>query len=168
MTGKKIESLRIVSLRQSASRDEEAAETARKNNAHEEKIGALYLEAARKRRDVGDYAYAEDDLIKAERFAFPYDEDKKKYIKQQIEEIHSMKAAKNLSRKIDEHPKSKYLTTFAVLSIASLLVALGFVSLSLTGNVVGGLDTINSRWVGLCFFICGLVFSFIYLRAKKR
>jgi hypothetical protein len=167
MAGKKIESTRIISIKQSASRDEEAAETARRNNAHEEKIGALYLEAARKRRDVGDYAHAEDDLTKAERIAFPYNEEMKEYIHNQIKEVRSMKLGRSLAKKFDELPKSEYLTTFAILSITSLLAALGFVSMSLTGNAVGGLGQSDSRWMGLCFFICGLVFSFIYLKNKK-
>jgi hypothetical protein len=166
MAGKKPESQRIISIRQSASRDEEAAEIARRNNAHQEKIGALYLEAARKRRDVEDYAHAEDDYEKALKFAFPYDEEKKTYIKQQIGEIRSMKAGKNLSRKFDELPKSGHGYSFAVLSIVSLLAALGFVSISLTGNIIAGLEQNSSRWVGLCLFVCGLVFSFLYLKKK--
>jgi hypothetical protein len=166
MTEKKIESTRVISLRQSASRDEEAAAIARRNNAHEEKIGALYLEAARKRKEAGDYAHAEDNYEKALRFAFPYDEEKKTYIKQQIGEIRSMKAGRNLSRKVDELSKSGHKYPFAILSIVSLLAALGFVSISLTGNIIAGLEQNNSRWMGLCLFVCGLVFSFLYLKKK--
>jgi hypothetical protein len=166
MASKKPESQRIISLRQSASRDEESAEIARRNNAHEEKIGNLYLEAARKRKEAGDYAHAEDNLIKAERFAFPYDEEKKEYIKQELVEIRSMKSGRNLSRKVDELSKSGNKYSFAILSIASLFVALGFVSLSFTGNVIAGLEQNDSRWIGLCFFVCGLVFSFFYLKKK--
>jgi hypothetical protein len=54
----------------------------------------------------------------------------------------------------------------AFLAIASLLASLVFVSSSLTGNVITQISQNDSRWMGLCFFLCGLVFSFIYLRKK--
>jgi hypothetical protein len=55
-----------------------------------------------------------------------------------------------------------------VIAIGSLLVSLFFVSSSLTGNAIAELNQDNSRWVGICFFICGLIFSFVYLRNKKK
>ncbi|VVB83476.1 Uncharacterised protein [uncultured archaeon] len=56
----------------------------------------------------------------------------------------------------------------AVLSISSFLAALVFVSSSLTGNVITELSQNDSRWIGICFFICGLVFTFLYLKGKKK
>lgn len=57
---------------------------------------------------------------------------------------------------------------FAFFSLASLVVAFLFISFSLTGNVIVGLNESSSRFIGLCFFVCGLIFAFLYSRKKKK
>lgn len=55
---------------------------------------------------------------------------------------------------------------FAIFAISFLLISLVFMSFSITGNVLG-LGTESSRWIAICFFICGLAFSFFYLKGRK-
>jgi len=55
----------------------------------------------------------------------------------------------------------------AMISMASLLSALFFVSFSLTGYAVLGIAENNSRWIGLCLFACGLISAFFYFKNKK-
>lgn len=61
--------------------------------------------------------------------------------------------------------KGKLLPAF--LSMAFLLSALLFTSVSLTGYSVFELAQNNSRFIGTIFFICGLVCAFVYFRRKK-
>ncbi|MDD5012151.1 MAG: hypothetical protein PHQ66_00685 [Candidatus Nanoarchaeia archaeon] len=56
---------------------------------------------------------------------------------------------------------------YSSLSIASLAFALIFISLNLTGNAVGGITLNDSRWISICFFLCGLSFAFLYLKNKN-
>jgi len=56
---------------------------------------------------------------------------------------------------------------FAILSIGSFVMALFFISYSLTGYAIGGLTHENSRWISTSLFILGLVFAFFYFKNKK-
>ncbi len=56
---------------------------------------------------------------------------------------------------------------FATLAIISLVGALIFTSFNLTGYAVGELTQNSSRWIGVCLFACGLIFSFFYFKNKK-
>ncbi|RLG15916.1 hypothetical protein DRN69_02285 [Candidatus Pacearchaeota archaeon] len=56
----------------------------------------------------------------------------------------------------------------ASLSIISLLGALFFVSVNLTGNTILGLKAENSFLAGVCLFVFGLVFAFFYFRQKRK
>ncbi len=57
---------------------------------------------------------------------------------------------------------------YACLSIFALAFALFLVSFNLTGNAIGGITLNDTKWIGVCFFLCGLTFAFIYLQGKKR
>ncbi len=57
--------------------------------------------------------------------------------------------------------------SLATSSILTLALALLFVSFNLTGNAVAGITPDNFKWIGLCFFVCGLVFAFFYLKKKQ-
>lgn len=59
-------------------------------------------------------------------------------------------------------------TPWAILSIASFLLALFFVSTNLTGYATSIASVSDSKWLGFCFFACGLVFTFVFLNSKKR
>jgi hypothetical protein len=64
--------------------------------------------------------------------------------------------------------KSRKRLGAAFLSIASLAAALFSVSFGFTGNAIGNIESGNFKWIGMCFFACGLVFLFAYLNAKKK
>jgi hypothetical protein len=57
---------------------------------------------------------------------------------------------------------------FPILSIAFLLSALLFTSISLTGYSVFELNQNNSLFIGTGLFIFGLVFAFVYFRRRKN
>ncbi|VVB82104.1 Uncharacterised protein [uncultured archaeon] len=57
---------------------------------------------------------------------------------------------------------------FMILSIASLASALLFSASSMTGHAISSLTNEDSSWIGLCLFICCLIFTFIYIKQKDR
>lgn len=52
----------------------------------------------------------------------------------------------------------------AILSFAGALLA---ISLKLTGSVVGP-SSANNKWIGLCLFLVGCMFTFFYFRVKRK
>jgi hypothetical protein len=59
-------------------------------------------------------------------------------------------------------------SSFAILSILSLLGALFFVSVNLTGNAIGAINENNSNWIGFCFFACGLILALVHFKRKEN
>ncbi|MFA5071416.1 MAG: hypothetical protein WC511_03565 [Candidatus Pacearchaeota archaeon] len=55
---------------------------------------------------------------------------------------------------------------WSIMAVLTLLASLFFVSSSLTGFAISNLTTNDLQWAGLCFFACGLVFAFLFLRKK--
>ncbi|MCL5018231.1 MAG: hypothetical protein M1416_00480 [Candidatus Pacearchaeota archaeon] len=53
-------------------------------------------------------------------------------------------------------------------SVFALTLALFFVSSNLTGNAVGNIGVADTKWLAICFFLCGSFFAFIYLRGKNK
>jgi hypothetical protein len=56
----------------------------------------------------------------------------------------------------------------AVVSIIALSISLFFVTSNLTGFSILNVSSNNSRWIGLCFLACGLIFALIYLRGNNK
>jgi len=56
----------------------------------------------------------------------------------------------------------------AILGIASFVFALFFISTNLTGYATSLVSVNDSKWLGFCFFACGLVFTFVFLNNKKK
>jgi len=69
-----------------------------------------------------------------------------------------------LEDKFPHKGKSLESLTYAIISISLFVVSLIFVSVSFTGNVIGGINENYSRIISICFFVCGLIFTFFYLR----
>jgi hypothetical protein len=66
-----------------------------------------------------------------------------------------------------EKMKSGLEKKFGFLSITALLFALFLVSYNLTGNVLGSMSLNDTRWIGVCFFLCGIAFAFMYFKNKN-
>ncbi len=77
-------------------------------------------------------------------------------------------AARRLRNALKKSGNLEGRSIYAILSVLVLLGAVFFVSFNLTGYAVSGLTPNNSRWIGMCLFVCGLVFAFIYLKQKNR
>ncbi len=56
----------------------------------------------------------------------------------------------------------------AILSIISFVFALFFVAFSMTGYAILESNQNNSRLIGLCLLVCGLIFALIHLRREKK
>ena len=61
-----------------------------------------------------------------------------------------------------------YYKSFLILSVLSFLVALFFLSFNITGFVVSYNNIHDFKWLGSCFFICGLTFTFLYFINKNK
>jgi uncharacterized protein (UPF0332 family) len=134
--------------------EQDAEDLRKKHGANGKRIGDKYEEAGDLRKKARDFLGAHTDYRNAKIYGFSHNEEK----------------VKNLDKKIkllllERKTKSSKLF-LAFLSIASLVSALFFVSFSFTGNVIFGLAETDSRWAGLCLFLCGLVFTFLYFRKK--
>jgi hypothetical protein len=57
---------------------------------------------------------------------------------------------------------------YGILSIASLAAALFSISFNLTGNAIGDIESSSFKWMGLCFFACGLVFALFFSKNKNK
>jgi hypothetical protein len=64
------------------------------------------------------------------------------------------------------NPNIRY--KYAIISILSFVFALFFLSFNLTGFAISSNNPNDFRWLGSCFFLCGLTFTFIYLRNKNK
>lgn len=128
------------------------------------KMVDAYENAGESWKDAGDFANAQRAYEMALRYV--PDEDKGR-IKGKLKDLGSEKARTfsflaGLKRGLE-----KKSVSFAILSIITLLSALVFVSSNLTGNTILGLTEGNSRWIGLCLFMCGLIFTLLYIKGKK-
>lgn len=76
--------------------------------------------------------------------------------------------SKKLGDLTGEAPKSLTKRVgLAYLSIISLIAALFFVSVNLTGNAISNMSGNDTKLVGLCLFLFGLFFAFLHFRRKK-
>ena len=55
---------------------------------------------------------------------------------------------------------------FSIVGIVTLLFGLFFVSVDFTGYVISNPLTNDMQWIGICFFTCGLFFTFLAVRKK--
>ncbi len=89
----------------------------------------------------------------------------------------SVRDKERIQRKIDSisqrkdslRPRGKLEKNliFGILSIASLVMAFSYISLNITGYSIGGLMQENFRWMGVVFFVLGLIFAFFYSKNKR-
>jgi hypothetical protein len=89
------------------------------------------------------------------------------------EKINSTSDSKRIAGKLEELTGTresiiKKRSPFAFFSIISLLTSLFFVSSGITGFAVLGLAENNLRNIGVCFFACGLILAFVYLKCKTK
>jgi hypothetical protein len=70
---------------------------------------------------------------------------------------------------VEELIKSFGLNTILMIfAISSLLVSLFFLYFDLTGFAISNFSSQNFKWVGLGFFVLGLIIAFVFLSKKKR
>ena len=75
----------------------------------------------------------------------------------------------DLRKKFDsgESPLGDFKTgILSFMAIVTLLIGLFFVSADFTGYVIANPLTNDMQWIGICFFTCGLFFTFLAVRKK--
>ena len=120
-----------------------------------------YIAKARKNKEnLSEVVKNLNSAIRVYQFALPKAEtdNEENYINEQIKELRAER------RNLESITGNKF---YAFFSLASLFSALIFLSSSMTGNVVGESILKDSTWLGICFFLCGLTFTFFYLKRKK-
>ncbi len=128
-----------------------------------EKMINAYKKAGNLRRDAGDLIGAVENYRKV--LLYTNNPEIKKNIQEKIDDV-LLQRKKTLSflKVLKNGLEQKFV--FAFFSIISLVLALFFTSFNLTGNAILGLTENNSSWIGLCLFIGGLIFTFLYFRKK--
>lgn len=162
-----LEKARYLERQASSLRRERGYRTSVGHSITPEEIGEMYEEAGELRAKAKDFVAAEEDYIQAKRYGFPYDEGRKKSIDKKINQLLLDKR----NRVFLERMKEKQFwgsRVNAVISIAILSVSLFFVSAGITGFAVLGLAENNLRNIGICFFACGLIMAFVYLKCKDK
>ncbi len=128
-----------------------------------ERAGKSFLES----KEVTPYQISKAIglYIKAEQYA-PYENVKKRISKvvRGLDEIRKRRSG-GLEQKVIVEGKLKNM---AILSVSTLLLALFFVSSNLTGFAVLGINHDNLNILSSCIFLCGLIFTFIYLKNKDK
>jgi hypothetical protein len=115
---------------------------------------------------------AQEDLKYAKKLAYsPRDKER---IKKSLEDLpHALTKfqANQKEESLEEKTADSYHATSqrasGYLAIISLAAALLSISLKWTGSVVGAASTSN-KWIGLCLFLVGCMFTFFYFRAKRK
>jgi len=153
----KSDSERISKIIQEAIDLERTATALRRDRKKEtaEEIGAMYESAGDLRFRARDFINAEENYIQAQRYGFPYSPEKQEEINKKLNKLRFEK-------------KMTLVNKFAIISTLTLVIAFFFVTSNLTGFSVLNLNYDNSRWFGSCFFVCGLIFAFIYLKGKNK
>ncbi len=132
-----------------------------------EKVAEKLEDAADEYRKAKDFVKAENLYHEAITYGYSIKEhrEEKKDIENKIREMRIEKASYTFPRKVTlENRFSR--GAYAVASFICLVFALMFVSSNLSGYSILSINSNNSNWIGLCFFICGLLFAFFYLRKK--
>jgi hypothetical protein len=137
------------------SREEEILEGDSVSPAQGKVLSVLFERVGDSFRSAEKSLDAKKNYEKARKYT-PYETTKER-ITHKIENISSSSELSWLEKK---------LTAFFAISF--LLASLVFVSSSLTGNVIAGLNENNSRFVGICLFACGLIFAFFYSKCKTK
>jgi len=144
-------------------------------NVTADDIGLMYIDAGALRERAADYIHAKDDYLKAKVYGFSHNSEVISVIDKRIRLLDDQrnlssffKSIKEKREKENKGRKDLKSKLYSILSISFLASALFFVSSSLTGNVIARLVPNNSRFIGVCFFACGLVFAFLYSRCRMK
>ena len=117
-----------------------------------EKTGEAFFEIGDSKASTIGFSYYK----KAEQYA-PYSSTKEGIGKRLEKRINAQENYYSAGSKVN-----------GILSIASLLASLFFVSAGITGYSILNLESNNFQTIGLCFFACGLIFALVYLRCKDK
>jgi len=146
---------------------EQVAEDMKRKPGPGEKVGIIYESAGDKWVEAENFIRAEGNYRNAEVYGYTHDKESADRVKNKINKIRFKRKYFSPSDPIDAPKKSKLeKRLFSVMSIVTLLTSLFFVSSNLTGFAVSNFTTGDLQWAVFCFFVCGLVFAFLFLRKK--
>ncbi len=155
---------------------ESDAESWRKSSGHSgDEIGRAYENAGDRWKEEKRFLEAQTAYRNAITYGYPQNEARIQDVKKKIDSLLWEKKMNHLATESGLEKKSKThrkvspfsdVHAFAVISILSLLGALFFVSLNLTGAVVGNVSHLGNHWLGLGLLLIGVVFAMFYFRRK--
>lgn len=142
--------------------EEEAHRTAHNLNARRGIPSAetknAYLKAAAEYKKKGYIQRSVDNMRDASRYATPEEADKISARIQGLEVLMGNSPVSGASAK----------SLWAYVAIAFFAVSLFFISLNFTGNAIVDIESQSFTFVGMGFFIVGLIFTSFYFRSKKH
>lgn len=133
---------------------------------HYKKEGDKYFSASRKKGKTLDDLNDTEKVAKTLTPALEFYRTAKCFAKKPQDRIYADEKIYSIRKELRNLEQITGNTFYVVLSFASLVLALIFIVSNLTGNVVGASGFNDTRWMSVCFFLCGLVFAFFYLRGK--
>lgn len=163
----------------------EAKSLSERTHTYDTSIRSKYELAGKYFFEAGDLARAKKNYQKI-LHDYSDDERVKKRVNVNVHKIDSLlqnKPKKSLEGRVKDEGKKKKKKFFepgfwdrvlkpnypwAILSIASFMFALFFISANLTGYATSVINVNDSKWMGFCFFACGLIFTYVFLNSKKR
>lgn len=134
--------------------------TAKRENSAE-RIGKAYEEAGDTMKKAGEFSKAEDYYVKAERLGYTYNPEALKRMEEKIKDVRMRESFLRFSK------QSLRSRVMAFISMITLSISLFFVTAEITGFTIFNAEGSGLRYVGLCFFACGLIFAFLYLKCKN-
>lgn len=129
-----------------------------------EKTSLGYKKAGELYEKVNAFDRAESNYKDAVKYA--PEKDKGELRKKLLEVQEKKKETSKLFHKMEMGGLEKS-SVLAALAIGSFVIALFFISFSLTGYAIGELTQENFGWISTSLFILGLVFAFFYFKNKE-
>jgi hypothetical protein len=149
-----------------AKKQEEVAkklkETRKKTSQNKQVIAEAYEDAGNAFLNAGYSEEAKENYMHALNYTTTKSE--KQRLEGKLEKLHaSYNKKKNIFELLESGLEKKVAGFMAV---GTLILSFFFATSNLTGFAISNFSSDNSRFIGLCFFVCGLLFAFVFLKKK--
>jgi len=134
----------------------------KKSSKNKEIISEAYEEAGNEFINAGYPEKAKENYLRALNYATTKSE--KQRLEGKIGKLHSSIAEKKNIFELLGSGLEKKVAGF--MAVGTLILSFFFVSSNLTGFAISNFSSNDTRWIGMCFFICGLLFAFVFLKKK--
>lgn len=139
-------------------------ETRKKSFENKKIISGAYEETGNAFINAGYPEKAKENYLIALEFATTKKD--KERLEGKIKKLHSSFVEKQEILELLKSGLEKRVAGF--IAFSTLLISIFFIYSNLTGFAIANSFSNYFRWIGFCFFVCGLIFTFIFLRIKNR